>query len=178
MERCRADRDSSEAITDTILYTHGLAGWLAKETDTSVLEAAAADEPTKTWEAFKAIAEALTDDEARARLVARWTLAVRSEETTSAVRAAISGYRRSVRKAEAGDAEQARIASRHVQSVVDLYAKGLAAVADDWVRSELPQPAIRELSRRDLNVASAQEPLVKAIESDFSGRGPVRRLDH
>jgi hypothetical protein len=234
-----------KAITDTVLYTHGLAGWLARETDTSVLEAADADEPTKTWEAFKAIAEALTDDDARARLVARWTLAVRSEETTSAVRAAVSGYRRSVRKAEAGDAEQARIASGHVQSVVDRYAKGLASVADDWVRSELPQPAIegllkeqnaafkkpappaparpkktqartqavtkaggspppaasdadkdaattfvvslqtgarrfltrpetdqqiRELSRRDLNVASAQEPLVKAIENDFSGR--------
>ena len=89
---------------------------------------------------------ALSVDEAKARLAARWAAALQRPQSSSLGRESVRGYLRcNPGRADGRDGQRGGDGHVHVQTVVDVYTRGLVSVADDWLRSELPQPAIEGL---------------------------------
>ena len=150
-----AERSATEArlgdVVDAVLEDEPLGAWLSRQPPARLLSSKD-DDPPKRWKGISAVAEALTSDDARARLARQWARQLSAHEDR------LRTLMRALREApvESGSARDVPMADLR-----SLHREALDAVVPAWLATELPVTEVETmLLEHDLVLAPAAKDAV------------------
>jgi hypothetical protein len=144
-------------------WTVESAGKKADKKDDSTSEP---DEPPKIWEAAKAMAEALAEDDSKTRLVALWTDEILDDDFRRSVRTRLREHARRLAKADQSGNPSAT-GSIAISLATD-YAAALKRAGARWAAATMPKGAVEGFLRdQDVRVS---RPIPKAKPAPAKSR--------
>jgi hypothetical protein len=157
-------------VVNAVLHKNAIAGWLANGIDPSRVETDdASNASPKIWNAALDLAEALSDDDARARLASTWTQEMQTPDRLAKLHELTNAYFVAIRKSP----KATQSANKALDGLVEMYDSALGTVGAAWVADELPPAAILGmLQANDLAIRVSPAPAKKNARHGGRGTAP------